>query len=91
MHTVEHKNIKAFITHGGLMSTQEAIYFGIPLIGIPLFGDQSVNMKNAVNRNIAVNLESIANVTEETFGAAIHAILHDKTYRCVCSRWNVKT
>lgn len=29
-----HKNIRLFITHGGLLSTQEAVYHGIPLIGM---------------------------------------------------------
>ncbi|XP_050469962.1 UDP-glucosyltransferase 2-like isoform X2 [Bombus huntii] len=77
----KHKNVKAFITHGGLMGTLEAIYFGIPMIGIPLFGDQITNMRNAANKNIAVNLGSVENITEENLYSAIDTILHDETYR----------
>ncbi|XP_017754841.1 PREDICTED: UDP-glucuronosyltransferase 1-9-like [Eufriesea mexicana] len=77
----KHKNVKAFITHGGLMGSLEAIHFGIPMIGIPLFGDQHTNLKRAANMKIAVNLESIDNVNEENLYNAIDAILHDETYR----------
>ncbi|CAK9814493.1 UDP-glucosyltransferase 2 [Anthophora plagiata] len=76
----KHKNTKAFITHGGLMSMQEAIHFGIPMVGIPMFGDQMTNLRNAANKNVAVNLGSIDNVTVESLNGAIDAILHDKTY-----------
>lgn len=63
------------------MGTLEAIYFGIPMIGIPLFGDQITNMRNAANKNIAVNLGSVENITEENLYSAIDTILHDETYR----------
>ncbi|KOX67538.1 UDP-glucuronosyltransferase 1-8 [Melipona quadrifasciata] len=77
----KHKNLKAFITHGGLMSTQEAIYFGIPLVGIPLFGDQRVNLKLAANKKVAVNLGSLDNITEETLYNALETALYNETYR----------
>ncbi|XP_076761112.1 uncharacterized protein LOC143429385 [Xylocopa sonorina] len=77
----KHKNVKAFITHGGIMGMQEAVYFGIPLIGIPLFGDQPKNMKVGANRKIGINLGSIDNVTVDTLYNAINTILHDPTYR----------
>jgi UDP:flavonoid glycosyltransferase YjiC (YdhE family) len=35
-----HPNIKAFITHGGMLSIQESVYNGVPLMGLPIYGDQ---------------------------------------------------
>ncbi|XP_076057684.1 UDP-glucosyltransferase 2-like isoform X2 [Oratosquilla oratoria] len=35
-----HSSVKVFITHGGLMSIQESIYHAVPLLVLPITGDQ---------------------------------------------------
>jgi UDP:flavonoid glycosyltransferase YjiC (YdhE family) len=37
-----HDNVKLFVTHGGLLSCTESILRGKPIVGIPVFGDQTV-------------------------------------------------
>uniref|UniRef100_A0A8D9AQC7 UDP-glucuronosyltransferase 2B20 n=1 Tax=Cacopsylla melanoneura TaxID=428564 RepID=A0A8D9AQC7_9HEMI len=44
---LSHPNVKLFINHGGLLGTIEAVYEGVPMLGIPMFGDQHINM-NAI-------------------------------------------
>ncbi|XP_045517902.1 UDP-glycosyltransferase UGT5-like [Pieris brassicae] len=39
-----HPNIKLFIGHGGAMSTQEAVYHGVPILGVPVYADQYNNL-----------------------------------------------
>lgn len=76
----EHKNIKAFVTHGGMMGTQEAIYYGVPMVGVPVFFDQHFNLKSYVQRKIAIKL-NYDEVTDKTFTNALKEILHNPMYR----------
>ena len=75
-----HRNTRIFITHGGLMGTVEAIYHGIPMIGIPVFADQAKNVNILVHKNVAVQIH-VDNITESSMDAALNTVLHDPRYR----------
>lgn len=82
MYTYEfsgHKNVKAFVTHGGLMSTQESVAYAVPMIGIPLFGDQFLNIKLHVRKGTALKVE-LSEITEQTLTQAIQKIINDPSY-----------
>lgn len=42
---IGHPNVKAFISHGGLLGTIEAVHSGVPVLVMPHFGDQHTNAK----------------------------------------------
>ncbi|XP_053692512.1 UDP-glucosyltransferase 2-like [Sabethes cyaneus] len=48
--------VKLFITHSGLLSTQEAIWHGVPIVGFPLFADQFANIEYCVQRGVGKRL-----------------------------------
>ncbi|KAI4462083.1 UDP-glucosyltransferase [Holotrichia oblita] len=74
-----HPNVKLFITHGGILSTIEALYRGVPIVGIPVLGDQAMNMANAVLRGQGV-VVPYSELTEETFMNAIQEVLQNPKY-----------
>lgn len=73
---LEHKNVVAVIAHGGLASTIEAVYFGKPLIGIPFYSDQFVNLKNLVSRGGGIQLD-LHDLTAEKIATALHEITNN--------------
>jgi glucuronosyltransferase len=73
-----HPSVKLFISHGGLLGGQEAVYCGIPRIGIPLFADQNKNILLAEEMGIAVKV-SYNDISKETILSAVGRILKDTT------------
>ncbi|KAJ8708781.1 hypothetical protein PYW08_010163 [Mythimna loreyi] len=77
---LRHPNIKLFITQGGLQSTDEAITAGVPLIGIPMLGDQWYNVEKYEHHGIGLRLDLLS-MTGEEFWDAITIVIGDKSFR----------
>ncbi|XP_018319851.1 UDP-glucuronosyltransferase 2A3 [Agrilus planipennis] len=75
-----HPNVKLFISHGGLMGTQESIYCGIPTLGLPIFADQELNIGNSESRGVALKLR-FNDVTKETFRNSVTKLLDDPSFK----------
>ncbi|KAK0410143.1 hypothetical protein QR680_004973 [Steinernema hermaphroditum] len=74
---LQHPKTRAFITHGGYNSLQEAINAAKPVVTVPLFGDQHRNGRLAEKHGFGYYLPKTA-ITEETVVEAIEEILKDK-------------
>ena len=70
---LSHPNLKVFVTHGGLLSVQEAIYHRTPFVGIPLAHDHKGNIARAVSNGYAIGLELISLSKENLVSAIRHA------------------
>jgi glucuronosyltransferase len=74
-----HPNVRLFITHGGLLSTLEAISRGVPLIGIPVYADQFLNIARAVSSGYGIQIH-FNNVTSESLTWAIREMIESPKY-----------
>ncbi|XP_047491665.1 UDP-glycosyltransferase UGT5-like [Penaeus chinensis] len=52
-----HPNVKVFITHGGMLSTQEAMYHATPMLLLPIFADQPRNAHIAQEGGVGLVLD----------------------------------
>lgn len=75
-----HPNIKVFITHGGLFGTQEGVHYAVPMLGIPIYCDQHLNMKKAVQSGTAISLH-FPSITKEMLKESLENLLQNSSYR----------
>ncbi|XP_038217977.1 UDP-glycosyltransferase UGT5-like [Zerene cesonia] len=77
---LKHSKIKLFITQGGLQSTDEAITAGVPVIGIPMLGDQWYNAEKFAHHGIGIKLD-METINDKELEAAIDNVINDRSYR----------
>uniref|UniRef100_A0A673KEB1 UDP-glucuronosyltransferase n=1 Tax=Sinocyclocheilus rhinocerous TaxID=307959 RepID=A0A673KEB1_9TELE len=75
-----HPKTCAFVAHGGTNGLYEAIYHGVPVLGLPLLFDQLDNIVRLQARGAARMLDAATCTTEE-FLEALRDILENPTYR----------
>lgn len=61
---IAHPNCKLFISHGGLLSTTETVNFGVPVLALPVFGDQKMNAARISSKGFGRTI-SFSELTEE--------------------------
>ncbi|KAM4836413.1 UDP-glucuronosyltransferase 1A5-like isoform 1-T1 [Thomomys bottae] len=75
-----HPKTRAFITHAGSHGIYEGICNGVPMVMMPLFGDQMDNAKRIETRGAGVTL-NILEMTSDDIAKALKAVINDKSYK----------
>lgn len=73
------RNIRFFISHCGLGAIGEAKFHGVPILAIPIYGDQLANARATVDDGWAIQLD-FDSFTEVEFSNAIDEMLTNRTY-----------
>lgn len=76
---LSHPNIKAFISHCGLLGTQEGTWWGVPIIGIPFFADQHKNLNGILHAEAGVKVNH-KEITFDTLKSALLEVLENPKY-----------
>ncbi|XP_013844760.1 UDP-glucuronosyltransferase 2A1-like isoform X3 [Sus scrofa] len=75
-----HPQTRAFITHCGTNGIYEAIYHGVPVVGIPLFGDQFDNIARVQAKGAAVQLD-LNTMTSSDLLKALRTVINNSSYK----------
>ncbi|XP_062922146.1 UDP-glucuronosyltransferase 2C1-like [Mobula hypostoma] len=75
-----HPNTRVFISHGGTNGISEAIYHGVPVIGMPLIFDQFDNVVRLESRGAAKML-NVATMHSTDLLQALNEVINGTFYR----------
>lgn len=76
--------VDLFITHGGMNSVNEALYFGVPLVVVPQQSEQMLNGRQAAHKGAAILLGErppYGQVTMTALRTAVDTVLAQPSYR----------
>ncbi|KAK7500229.1 hypothetical protein BaRGS_00008452, partial [Batillaria attramentaria] len=74
-----HKNTKVFVTHCGKNGQYEALHHAVPMVGVPIFGDQHYNAERMRVKGFGEVLD-IKTVSEQELTSVIKNVAKDARY-----------
>lgn len=74
-----HPKIKLFITHAGKGGITEARYHGVPMVALPIFGDQPANADSMEKSGYGLS-QDLLQLNEENFRAKIEEVIGNEKY-----------
>ncbi|XP_075220411.1 UDP-glycosyltransferase UGT5-like isoform X2 [Lycorma delicatula] len=75
-----HPKLKLFISQAGVQSFEEATFYGIPILAIPLFGDQDFHARKIVESGAGLSLE-FEDITFKNVYDKLKALLTNPSYK----------
>lgn len=79
------KHADIFITHGGMNSTNEALYYSVPLIAVPYFFDQPIVAHRVADLGAGIVIEK-DKVSPELLKESVINIFSDPAYKANCEK-----
>ncbi|MGE8016779.1 macrolide family glycosyltransferase [Bacillus mycoides] len=74
------KHTDVFVTHGGMNSSSEALYYGVPLVVVPVTGDQPLVAKRVAEVGAGIRLDR-KELTPELLREAVKKVMDDATFK----------
>ncbi|MFF1287399.1 macrolide family glycosyltransferase [Bacillus thuringiensis] len=78
LEVLQHADV--FVTHGGMNSSSEALYYGVPLVVIPVTGDQPFVAKRLTEVGAGVRLNR-NELTSELLRETVKKVMDDVTFK----------
>ena len=72
-----HPQTRAFVSHVGINSLQEAAYHGVPMVGIPLWGDQYDNAVRMARAGMGLWMQLYSFTSDELY-EVLHKVMEEK-------------
>jgi MGT family glycosyltransferase len=69
-----------FVTHGGMNSTMESLYYGVPVVVIPQMPEQLMTARRVQELGLGVMLDKNT-ITAEQLRTTVEQVMNDPTYR----------
>ncbi|XP_038054099.1 UDP-glucuronosyltransferase 2B20-like [Patiria miniata] len=77
---MEHPNVRLYVSHGAALTLNEAMWAGLPIVGLPLIEDQMDNLVRVETKGVRLKVD-IASMTPRTLSQTIGRVMTEPKFR----------